>query len=206
MRATTYPAVELDPHHTHRCDRGRRGDRNGGGRAFRVRDVLRGETYAWKGGGNYVTRPRPRPRPCVRIEDGSPPLPDRPIPAQATLAPDRTGTWTRSPTRCTKAFFDPTPTDRRLPRPDREARLHPRPGREHVWVLQLYPSRCDDATTWPTTRACNRPRHARDEVPWRRRTRGCAITELIANHTSDEHPWFQARRAPAGSPTRDYYV
>jgi starch synthase (maltosyl-transferring) len=24
------------------------------GAHFRVRDVLRGETYAWKGGGNYV--------------------------------------------------------------------------------------------------------------------------------------------------------
>src|SRR6266849_2907076 len=27
------------------------------------------------------------------------------------------------------------------------------------------------------------------------------------NHTSDQHPWFQAaRRAPKGSPKRDYYV
>ncbi|MBK6972494.1 MAG: maltose alpha-D-glucosyltransferase [Sterolibacteriaceae bacterium] len=33
------------------------------------------------------------------------------------------------------------------------------------------------------------------------------ITELVINHTSDEHPWFQAaRRAPAGSNKRDYYV
>jgi maltose alpha-D-glucosyltransferase/alpha-amylase len=33
------------------------------------------------------------------------------------------------------------------------------------------------------------------------------ITELVVNHTSDQHPWFQtARRAPAGSPERDYYV
>ncbi len=33
------------------------------------------------------------------------------------------------------------------------------------------------------------------------------ITELVLNHTSDQHPWFQrARRAPAGSPFRDYYV
>ncbi len=33
------------------------------------------------------------------------------------------------------------------------------------------------------------------------------ITELVINHTSDQHPWFQAaRRAPAGSPRRDYYV
>ena len=33
------------------------------------------------------------------------------------------------------------------------------------------------------------------------------ITELVVNHTSDQHPWFQrARQAPAGSPERDYYV
>jgi maltose alpha-D-glucosyltransferase/alpha-amylase len=33
------------------------------------------------------------------------------------------------------------------------------------------------------------------------------ITELVVNHTSDQHPWFQAaRRAPAGSPEREFYV
>lgn len=33
------------------------------------------------------------------------------------------------------------------------------------------------------------------------------ITELAINHTSTEHPWFQrARRAPAGSRHRDFYV
>ncbi|MCL5067113.1 MAG: alpha-amylase family glycosyl hydrolase, partial [Thaumarchaeota archaeon] len=33
------------------------------------------------------------------------------------------------------------------------------------------------------------------------------ITELILNHTSSDHPWFQrARTSPAGSPMRQYYV
>ena len=33
------------------------------------------------------------------------------------------------------------------------------------------------------------------------------ITELVVNHTSDQHPWFQAaRQAPKGSPERDFYV
>jgi maltose alpha-D-glucosyltransferase/alpha-amylase len=33
------------------------------------------------------------------------------------------------------------------------------------------------------------------------------VTELVLNHTSDAHPWFQrARRAPPGSRYRDYYV
>jgi maltose alpha-D-glucosyltransferase/alpha-amylase len=33
------------------------------------------------------------------------------------------------------------------------------------------------------------------------------ITELVINHTSDQHPWFQAaRRAPSGSAKRHYYI
>jgi maltose alpha-D-glucosyltransferase/alpha-amylase len=38
--------------------------------------------------------------------------------------------------------------------------------------------------------------------------RGIAVLiELVVNHTSDQHPWFQrARRAPPGSPERAWYV
>jgi maltose alpha-D-glucosyltransferase/alpha-amylase len=33
------------------------------------------------------------------------------------------------------------------------------------------------------------------------------IADLVLNHTSSDHPWFQrARRAPKGSPERDFYV
>lgn len=33
------------------------------------------------------------------------------------------------------------------------------------------------------------------------------ITELVINHTSDQHPWFQAaRRAPVGSSKRNFYI
>src|SRR5260370_8234779 len=33
------------------------------------------------------------------------------------------------------------------------------------------------------------------------------INELVCNHTSDQHPWFQrARRARPGSAARDFYV
>jgi maltose alpha-D-glucosyltransferase / alpha-amylase len=33
------------------------------------------------------------------------------------------------------------------------------------------------------------------------------MIELVINHTSDQHPWFQrARRSPLSSPERDYYV
>jgi maltose alpha-D-glucosyltransferase / alpha-amylase len=32
------------------------------------------------------------------------------------------------------------------------------------------------------------------------------ITDLVLNHTSDQHPWFQAARSDRKSPYRDYYV
>jgi maltose alpha-D-glucosyltransferase/alpha-amylase len=33
------------------------------------------------------------------------------------------------------------------------------------------------------------------------------LIELVVNHTSDQHPWFErARHAPPGSPERDFYV
>ena len=33
------------------------------------------------------------------------------------------------------------------------------------------------------------------------------ITEIVLNHTSDQHPWFQrARRSPPGSRAREFYV
>ena len=33
------------------------------------------------------------------------------------------------------------------------------------------------------------------------------MIELVINHTSDQHPWFQrARTSPPGSPERDFYV
>ena len=32
------------------------------------------------------------------------------------------------------------------------------------------------------------------------------VIDLVMNHTSDQHPWFQAARADRNSPYRDYYV
>ncbi len=32
------------------------------------------------------------------------------------------------------------------------------------------------------------------------------VTDLVMNHTSDQHPWFQAARQDKNSPYRDYYV
>ena len=81
-----------------------------------------------------------------------------------------------------------------------------------IWLLPFYPSPgrddgydiADYYTVNPdygTKRAFKRlldAAHARDIK---------VITELVINHTSDQHPWFErARNAPAGSKWRDFYV
>jgi len=38
------------------------------------------------------------------------------------------------------------------------------------------------------------------------RARLRVIADLVMNHTSDQHPWFQASRSGPASPYADYYV
>jgi len=81
-----------------------------------------------------------------------------------------------------------------------------------VWLLPFYPSpRRDDG--YDISEYCNvSPDYGTMEQARAlidaAHTRGIrVITELIINHTSDQHPWFQAaRKAPPGSPERDFYV
>ncbi len=81
-----------------------------------------------------------------------------------------------------------------------------------IWVMPFYPSPLrDDGYDIAEYRGIN-PSYGsmRD---FRRfvkeaHSRGLrVITELVINHTSDQHPWFQkARRAKPGSAARDFYV
>ncbi len=81
-----------------------------------------------------------------------------------------------------------------------------------IWLLPFYPSplRDDgydiadyggvnpDYGTLRDVRTFIREAHRRDLR---------VITELVFNHTSDQHPWFiRARKAPPGSPERNWYV
>ena len=75
-----------------------------------------------------------------------------------------------------------------------------------LWLLPFYPSplRDDGYDIADYTRRSTRPTaRSRDFRPFLRAAheRGLrVITELVLNHTSDQHPWFQrARRAPPGS-------
>jgi maltose alpha-D-glucosyltransferase/alpha-amylase len=81
-----------------------------------------------------------------------------------------------------------------------------------IWLLPFYPSPLrDDGYDIADYRGIRSDlgtladfRHFVGEAH-RRNLR--VITELVLNHTSDQHPWFQrARRAPRGSSWRNFYV
>ncbi|MEM0906210.1 MAG: maltose alpha-D-glucosyltransferase [Pseudomonadota bacterium] len=81
-----------------------------------------------------------------------------------------------------------------------------------IWLLPFYPSPLkDDGYDIADYTAIN-PQYGDFEtfakVVKEAHRRGIrVITELVINHTSDLHPWFQrARRAEKGSEERDYYV
>jgi len=81
-----------------------------------------------------------------------------------------------------------------------------------IWMLPFYPSpRRDDGYDIADYQSVHADYGNLEDV--RRfieaaHSRGLrVITELVINHTSDQHPWFQAARlAPPGSPERERYV
>jgi maltose alpha-D-glucosyltransferase/alpha-amylase len=81
-----------------------------------------------------------------------------------------------------------------------------------IWLLPFYPSPLKDDGYDMSDYACVHPDYGslRDFQTFLREAhrRGLrVITELVLNHTSDQHPWFQrSRRAPSGSRRRDSYV
>ena len=81
-----------------------------------------------------------------------------------------------------------------------------------VWLLPFYPSPLRDdgydiadyTTINPIYGTLD---HFRQFVDTAHAHNIRVLTELVVNHTSDQHPWFQrARRAAKGSPERDFYV
>ncbi len=85
-------------------------------------------------------------------------------------------------------------------------------GADTIWLLPFYPSPLrDDGYDIADYRGVN-PDYG-TMADFRRliaaaHARGLrVVTELVINHTSDQHPWFQrARTAKKGSAARDYYV
>jgi maltose alpha-D-glucosyltransferase / alpha-amylase len=81
-----------------------------------------------------------------------------------------------------------------------------------LWLLPFYPSPLKDDGYDIANYTNVNPAYGtlRDFKVFLREAHACGlrvITELVLNHTSDQHPWFQrARRAKSGSPHRDFYV
>lgn len=85
-------------------------------------------------------------------------------------------------------------------------------GVNTLWLLPFYPSpRRDDGYDIAEYKSVH-PDYgsladARRFIAEAHRRGLRVITELVINHTSDQHPWFQrARRAKRGSKARDFYV
>ena len=85
-------------------------------------------------------------------------------------------------------------------------------GVNAIWLLPFYPSpmRDDgyDIADYNNVNPMYGTLGDANQVIREAHRRGIrVINELVANHTSDQHPWFQrARRAKPGSPPRDFYV
>ena len=81
-----------------------------------------------------------------------------------------------------------------------------------IWLLPFYPSPLRDdgydiADYTSVHPSYGNLKDFRDFLDAAHRRGLRVITELVINHTSDQHPWFQrARRAPKGSPEREMYV
>jgi maltose alpha-D-glucosyltransferase / alpha-amylase len=85
-------------------------------------------------------------------------------------------------------------------------------GVNAIWLMPFYPSSMRD-DGYDIADYCNvHPDYGtlkdfRNFVRQAHRRGIRIITELVINHTSDQHPWFQAaRRAPPGSIKRNFYV
>jgi len=85
-------------------------------------------------------------------------------------------------------------------------------GVNTIWVLPFYPSpmRDDgyDIADYHNVHPDYGTRKDFQQFVREAHRRGLrVITELVINHTSDQHPWFQAARsAPPGSAKRNYYI
>lgn len=76
--------------------------------------------------------------------------------------------------------------------------FYPSPGLDDGYDIADYNSVHPNYGTMADVRAFIREAHKRGLR---------VITELVCNHTSDQHPWFQrARNAPPGSAARNFYV
>ena len=188
------------------------------GATFVARDLLEDTAYLWSSNRNFVLLDpgpvqRPRARARGRPRRGGPGVsPSRHEPPAAPIEPD----WYKDAVIYelhVRAFADSNGDGRGdfrglAGRLDYLQQL----GVTAVWLLPFYPSPLRDdgydiadyTAIHPDLGTLADFRHFVAEAH-RRGIR--VITELVLNHTSDQHPWFQrARRAAPGSYWRNFYV
>lgn len=84
-------------------------------------------------------------------------------------------------------------------------------GVDCIWLMPIYPSPLKDdgydiADFYNVSETYGNLQAFKNLVTAVHRAGMRIILDLVMNHTSDQHPWFQAARADRHSPFRDYYV
>ena len=84
-------------------------------------------------------------------------------------------------------------------------------GVDCIWIMPIYPSPLRDdgydiADYYSVDSAYGSLDELKDLIEAAHQRGIRIIMDLVLNHTSDAHPWFQASRSDRSSPYRDYYV
>jgi maltose alpha-D-glucosyltransferase/alpha-amylase len=84
-------------------------------------------------------------------------------------------------------------------------------GVDCLWLMPLYPSPLKDdgydiADYYNIAKTFGTLDDFRDLIEAAHGRNIRIVMDLVLNHTSDQHPWFQAARTDRNSPYRDYYV
>ena len=214
--------VNLDPHHRQSgwVDLDARGPRDPGRPPYQVHDLLGDGRYLWPGARNYVELdPHVMPAHIFRVRRTSHRAGLRllPVGRHGRRAPKRPGLeddplWYKDAVIYqlhVRAFHDSDGDGIGDFRGLTEKLDYLQDlGVTALWLLPFYPSPLRDdgydiadyvGSTPTTARSRDFQRFLREAH--RRGLR--VITELVLNHTSDQHPWFQrARRAGPGSRVR----
>jgi len=84
-------------------------------------------------------------------------------------------------------------------------------GVDCIWLMPIYPSPLKDdgydiADYYGILPEYGTPDDLKEVIDAAHARGIRVIADLVLNHTSDQHPWFQAARSDRNSPYRDYYV
>jgi maltose alpha-D-glucosyltransferase / alpha-amylase len=84
-------------------------------------------------------------------------------------------------------------------------------GIDCIWLMPIYPSPLNDdgydiADYYNVDESYGTLDDLKELIARAHQRNIRIIMDLVLNHTSDQHPWFQASRSDPDSPYRDYYV